>query len=96
VSDDLSIAAEYAEKDNETGDDIEGWLVMGDYTVNGKMSLTLRYSEEEIGSISYEKFTIAPNYAISDELLGVIEYSAQDASDNSENDFLGIRLLYRF
>ncbi|MFP6899421.1 MAG: hypothetical protein VCA36_00670, partial [Opitutales bacterium] len=68
----------------------------GDYSVNKKLGLTLRYSEEEIGATDYEKFTIAPNYAISDELLGVLEYSSQDASDNSEEDFIGIRLLYRF
>ncbi|MFP6900063.1 MAG: hypothetical protein VCA36_03915, partial [Opitutales bacterium] len=67
VSDDLMVAAEYAEKDNDTGDDIEGWLLMGDYSVNEKLGLVLRYSEEEIGAVDYDKFTIAPNYAISDE-----------------------------
>jgi len=99
VTDDLMIAAEYAEKDNDatTAADIEGWLVMGDYSVSDKLGLVLRYSEEEIGTTDYDKFTIAPNYAISDELLGVIEYSAQDSSlAAGEEDYIGIRLLYRF
>ena len=33
---------------NETGNDIQGWLLMGDYTVNEKLGLTLRYSEKKL------------------------------------------------
>lgn len=94
---DLLLAAEHAEKDNETGNDVEGFLVMGAYSVNEKLNLTLRYSEEEIGSADYDKVTISPNYAISEELLAVLEYSAEDSSVAAgDSDFFGIELLYKF
>ena len=94
---DLLVAVEHAEKDNDTGDDIEGFLVMGAYTVNDSLGLTLRYSEEEIGTTDYDKFTISPNYAISEDLLGVLEYSAQDSSvAGGDEDYFGIELLYTF
>lgn len=94
---DLLVAVEHAEKDNDTGDDIKGFLVMGAYTVNDSLGLTLRYSEEKIGTTDYDKFTISPNYAISEDLLGVLEYSAQDSSvAGGDEDYFGIELLYTF
>ena len=73
--DKLLLAVEVAEKDNTTGDDIEGWLIMGNYAVTDAMGLTIRYSEEEIGTAEYDKFTISPSYVFTDSLSGLIEYS---------------------
>jgi hypothetical protein len=92
------LAAEVAEKDFEavTTDDIEGWLVMGAYSVTDKLGLTVRYSEEEIGTKDYEKITFSPNYAITDELSGRIEYSSEDASDGTDSDLFAAELIYTF
>ena len=79
--DKLLLAAEVAEFDSVAGDDIEGFLIMGNYAVSDAVGLTLRYSEEEItGAATYEgsKFTISPSYVFTDSLSGLLEYSSYD------------------
>ncbi|MAK47585.1 MAG: hypothetical protein CMI24_10170, partial [Opitutae bacterium] len=79
--DKLLLAAEVAEFDSVAGDDIEGFLIMGNYAVSDAIGLTLRYSEEEItGAATYEgsKFTISPSYVFTDNLSGLLEYSSYD------------------
>ena len=102
---DFMLAAEVAEKDKDIATaakpDIEGWLVMGAYSVTDKLGLTLRYSEEEIGpeagpSGDFEKITVSPNYAITDELSGRIEYSSTDLSAGNDVDLFAAELIYRF
>jgi hypothetical protein len=84
--DKLLLAAEVAENDSAAGDDIEGFLVMGNYAVSDAVGLTLRYSEEEItGGQTYEgsKFTISPSYIFTDSLSGLLEYSSYEKDSGS-------------
>ena len=96
--DKLLLGAEVAEKDNTTGNDIEGWLVMGNYAVSDKIGLTVRYSEEEIGTSEYEKFTISPSYVFTDNFSGLVEYSAYDESTGATSiaDLFAVELIYTF
>lgn len=96
--DKLLVAAELAEKDNTTGTDIEGWLVMGNYAITDAIGLTLRYSEEEIGTAEYEKITISPSYVFTDNLSGLIEYSTYDASvaANDPGDLFALEIIFTF
>jgi hypothetical protein len=94
----LLLAAEVAEKDNTTGTDIEGWLIMGNYSVNDQLALTLRYSEEEVGTTDYEKFTISPSYAFTDSLSGLVEYSSYDSSvaASDPGDLFAVEIIFTF
>ena len=96
--DKLLLAVEVAERDNTTGTDIEGWLIMGNYSVNDALALTLRYSEEEVGTTDYEKFTISPSYAFTDSLSGLIEYSTYDSSvaASEPGDLLAVEIIFTF
>ncbi len=99
--DKLLLAAEVAEKDitdNTTGDDIEGWLIMGNYSINDALALTLRYSEEEVGTTDHEKFTISPSYAFTDSLSGLVEYSTYDSSVAAEEpgDLFAVEIIFTF
>ena len=96
--DKLLLGAEVAEKDNTTGNDIEGWLIMGNYAVSDKIGLTVRYSEEEIGTSEYEKFTISPSYVFNDNFSGLVEYSAYDESTGATSvaDLFAVELIYTF
>ena len=40
---DLLLGAELAEKDNLVGDDMDGFLIMGNYALTDAAALTLRY-----------------------------------------------------
>jgi hypothetical protein len=96
--DKLLLAVEVAEKDNTTGDDIEGWLIMGNYAVTDSMGLTIRYSEEEIGTAEYDKFTISPSYVFTDSLSGLIEYSTYsvNAAGTDPGDLAAVEVIFTF
>jgi hypothetical protein len=95
----LLAAVEVAEKDytNTATADIEGWLVMGNYSLTEAMALTVRYSEEDVGTDSYEKITISPSYVFNDNFSGLIEYSTYDesgATATNIQDLFAIELIY--
>ena len=87
--DKLLLAVEVAEKDSQgttafnSGDDVDGLMVMANYGVSDAVGLTLRYSETEYtdydgSTLKYEgsKFTISPSYVFTDSLSGLLEYSS--------------------
>ena len=98
----LLVGAEIAEKDmtDTAADDIEGWLLMGNYAITDSTALTLRYSEQEVGpSATYEKITISPSYVFNDNFSGLIEYSSYDtegARAVDVNDLFAVELIYTF
>ena len=92
----LLLAAEVAEKDNTTGNDIEGWLIMGNYAVTDAIGLTLRYSEQEVGTDEYEKITISPSYVFTDNLSALIEYSTYDTAATDPGDLFAVEVIFTF
>ena len=92
----LLLAAEVAEKDNTTGTDIEGWLIMGNYAVTDAIGLTLRYSEQEVGTDEYEKITISPSYVFTDNLSALIEYSTYDTAATDPGDLFAVEVIFTF
>ena len=98
---DLLAAFEVAEKDNTdpATADIEGWLIMGNYSFTDSVALTLRYSEEDVGTDLYEKITISPSYIFNDNFSGLVEYSSYDnegATSTEYNDLFAVELIYTF
>ena len=97
--DSLILGAEYnSYKAGEAGTDGDSWMLMGNYSVNEKLGVTLRLSEvEEKGTTTYEadKFTISPSYSFSDSLLGRIEYSTGEI-DGDDADYFSIEALFTF
>ena len=100
----LMLAGEVAEKDSEALGEIEGWLVLADYSVTDKLGLVVRYSDLDraggttagLNDVDSDKITVSPHYAITDELTGRIEYSSSDASDGTDADLFAAELIYRF
>jgi hypothetical protein len=103
----LLLAGEVAESDYlDSGTDIEGMLVMANYSLTDKAGLTLRYSTEEISAWNsdtltneYNKFTISPSYAFTDSLSGLIEYSTYKdnvAGTTDPEDLLAAEVIFTF
>jgi hypothetical protein len=93
----LFVAAEYTEL-NRGGNlsDLDGYLFLADYDINDKLGAALRISSnEDVAGTDYEKITIAPNYAITDSLGAIIEYSDVDDAGVDSN-MLAVELLYTF
>ena len=103
----LLLAGEVAESDYlDSGTDIEGMLVMANYSLTDKAGLTLRYSTEEISAWNsdtltneYNKFTISPSYAFTDSLSGLIEYSTYKdnvTGTTDPEDLLAAEVIFTF
>ena len=93
----LLVAVEYSEL-NRGGNnsDLDGYLFLADYDFTDKLGAALRVSSNEnAGGWDYEKLTIAPNYAITDSLGAIVEYSDIDENGVDSNLF-AVELLYTF
>jgi len=89
----LFIAGEYTEIQTEdalTGD-LDAYMLLLDYDFNDKLGAALRISsnETDTNNEDYDKVTIAPNYAITDSLGAIIEYSDIDQGTMDVNEFAG-------
>jgi len=96
----LFLAAEYTElsRGSNVGDgsDLDGYLVLADYDFNDKLGVAVRVSSNELAANSdYSKVTLAPNYAITESLGAIVEYSDVENAGTDSNEF-AIELLYTF
>ncbi|MDA8990562.1 porin [Opitutales bacterium] len=107
--DKLLIAGEIAENDQlDTGEDVEGYLIMVNYAMTDAAALTLRYSGLEItgatnNTVAYEgtKFTISPSYVFNDNFSGLLEYSSYDSETVTlayaePEELIAVELIYTF
>jgi len=93
------VAGEYTEvqTENVAFGDLDAYMLLLDYDFNDKFGAALRISsnETETANEDYDKITIAPNYAITDSLGAIIEYSDIDQGSIDVNQ-LAIELTYTF
>ena len=81
--------------------DDDGYILLADYDFNDKVRCAIRISSNEtkrLGSSScktIDKITIAPRYAITDNLGAIIEFSDIDLG-NDDEDLLAVELTYTF
>ena len=106
----LLLAAEYSEIDRsgyaagagrtaaENNADSDAYLLLADYDFSDKFWVAVRLSNaEQLGNGGdYEKFTIAPNYAITESLGAIIEYSDIEDGNNNKSEEYAVELTYTF
>jgi hypothetical protein len=96
----LLLAGEYSEisRSGNTNEDSDAYLLLADYDINDKWGVAVRLSNaEQIGNTGdYEKFTIAPNYAITESLGAIIEYSDIEDGNNNKSEEYAVELTYTF
>jgi len=93
----LLIAAEYTNRETGT-DDRSAYLVLADYDINDKLGFAVRYSNWETDAKGSEtdKLSFAPNYAITDSLGAIVEFSSLEKADGQEDDTFAVELTYTF
>ena len=107
--DKLLIAGEIAENDQlDTGDDVDGYLVMANYGLTDAAAITIRYSGLEItgatnNTVAYEgtKFTISPSYVFTDNFSGLLEFSSYDMDQSAgtyvePEELIAAEFIYTF
>jgi len=99
----LLLAGEYTQLDTSangsaaTEEERDAYLILADYDVNDKLGVAVRLSSNEMinGGGDYDKFTIAPNYALTDSLGAILEYSDVDAAGTDSEEY-AVELTYTF
>ena len=98
----LLFAAEYTQIQSSKANtaDRDAFLVLVDYDYTDKIGVALRFSNEEDAVIDgvtgeYEKITIAPNYAITDNLGAILEFSDVEFNSADSNE-IAVELTYTF
>jgi hypothetical protein len=98
----LLLAGEYSQIDTSSNgsdtanSEADAYLILADYDFSDKLGVAARLSsQEQPGEGDYDKFTIAPNYAITESLGAILEYSdVDDAGIDSEE--YAVELTYTF
>ena len=65
------------------------------YYAMGDAGLTVRLSDGDYAGVEYEKFTISPSYAFSDNVFGLVEFSTEELGA-VEQDTAAVELIYSF
>jgi len=103
----LLLAGEYTQLDtslngvaagvNDTEEERDAYLILADYDVNDKLGVALRLSSNEKVNTGgdYDKFTIAPNYAITESLGAILEFSDIDDAGTDSEEY-AVELTYTF
>ena len=102
------VATDYVDNDGEltylgipSGPAVEEYdaTVFMVYKAFGDAGLTLRYTDASvtIGGVSgdYEKTTISPSYAFSDNVFGLVEFSSEEL-EGLDQDTAAVELIYSF
>lgn len=94
---DFTFAVETVDTDAEAGStttevDVQTALV---YYSMGKAGITVRYADGEWGGADYDKITISPSYAFSDNVFGLVEFSQEELA-GVERDTAAVELIYSF
>lgn len=90
----FTFAAEVVETEYENGDELDVMMALVYYSF-GDAGLTVRVTDGEYNGDDYEKLTISPSYAFSDNVFGLIEVSSEDLG-SSEQDSFAAELIYSF
>jgi hypothetical protein len=100
----LLLGAEYTELSTEansvvgaTDFDRDAYMILADYDFNDKVGVALRLSsaEKQANGGDFDKLTIAPNYAITESLGAILEFSDIDDAGNDIEEY-AVELTYTF
>ena len=93
---DFTFAVETVSTDNAAGEEVLDLNTFLVYYAMGKAGITVRMTDGDYGAQSFEKFTISPSYAFSDNVFGLIEFSQEDLGTAETFDSAAVELIYSF
>ncbi len=96
TADALTFALEYTNNDWEGGSDDTFYMGLVNYAINDAAGVTFRYTKGEMGGTDFDRITISPSYAFSDNVLGLLEYSVDDIDGGANDSQFAAELLFTF
>jgi hypothetical protein len=91
---DFTFAVETVETEEAGVDTVDVQTALVYYSM-GKAGITVRHADGEWGGADYDKITISPSYAFSDNVFGLVEFS-QEELGGVESDTAAVELIYSF
>jgi hypothetical protein len=92
---DFTFAVETVDTEDGDGDDVLDVQTAMVYYAIGNGGITVRFADGEYGDTDYDKFTISPSYAFSDNVFGLVEFSNEEFGE-VEQDTAAVELIYSF
>ena len=78
----------------------EGYLFLAHYAIDNNLSITARYSEEDLDTgDGSQKWTFSPKYSFTDNFAGRMEYSRTDREQGGTDedvDFFAVEAIFTF
>ena len=94
----LLLGAEWTSIDTSGGTDDSAWGVVADYDISDVLGVSVRYSDEDNADGAGnegDRLSIAPNYAITESLGAILEYSSSNAN-NTDSDTVSLEMTFTF
>ena len=91
---DFTFAVETVEAEVSGVDTVDVQTALVYYSM-GKAGITVRHADGEWGGADYDKITISPSYAFSDNVFGLVEFS-QEELGGVDSDTAAVELIYSF
>ena len=91
---DLTFAVESVETEVAGVDFLDVQMAMVYYAM-GDAGITLRVTDGDYAGIDYEKVTVSPSYAFSDNVFGLVEFSVEELG-GTETESAAVELIYSF
>ena len=87
----LMVAGEYVNVDTQAVDRC-AYLIFADYDIKDRLGVAARYSQWEslVDGTELDRVTIAPNYAITESLGAILEYSSTETAAGTDEDQLAL------
>jgi hypothetical protein len=93
---DFTFAVESVDTEDGAGNDrvdIQSALV---YYSMGQAGITLRVTDGDYAGVDFDKITVSPSYAFSDNVFGLVEFSTEELGDADDQDSVAVELIYSF
>jgi hypothetical protein len=91
---DFTFAVETVQTDEAGVETVDVDMFMVYYAM-GDAGITFRLSDGEWGGADFDKFTVSPSYAFSDNVFGLVEFSTEELN-GFERDTAAVELIYSF
>lgn len=92
---DFTFAVENVVNDDAAGNELWDVSYVMVYYAMGDAGITVRYSDGDVLGLDFDKFTVSPSYAFSDNVFGLIEFSTEELG-GIEQDTAAVELIYSF
>ena len=93
---DFTFAVESVDSEDGAGNDTVDIQTALVYYSMGNGGITVRMTDGDYAGVDFDKFTVSPSYAFSDNVFGLVEFSTEELGNADDEDSVAVELIYSF